>query len=204
GKNGIDLGATGARMFFRLDHQSASTFTKDKTVTVSVIRPRCGLWIIIAFRQCLHGSETSNRQWVNRSFRAAGYNNICVTGFDKLTCVIYGFGSGCTSGHGCHSPTAGTENNRDCCGSTSWHQHGYGNCQYAGWAPFPKISQGVKQCPYPADTGSESYGKPFWFDGVTGQAGVCPGFSGGNQSHLCGRVHASNFDPRQHFGRIVA
>src|SRR5699024_52731 len=155
-----------------------------------------GLAIIIAFGQRLHGSKASNRQWVKRSFCAAGYDNICLTRFDQLTCVMYGFSSRCTRSHGRHSPTAGGEVQWAGCPCAIGHQHRNGHGQYAAWTAFPKVIPGVKQCPYTADTGSESYGKPFWFDVVTGQAGGCPGFSRGNQSHLCGGVHASSFDTR--------
>ena len=57
----INLGAPGLRTFKLFEHQYSGTRTEDKAITFGVPWTARGLWIVVAFRQGLHGGECGDR-----------------------------------------------------------------------------------------------------------------------------------------------
>ena len=95
-----DFGVNFRTAFFRVfqffQHQHASAFADNETVTAFVPRTGSGSRVVVAGGKCLHGGKTADAQSADRAFCATGNHNVCVAVFNQSCRVADGVCAGCT------------------------------------------------------------------------------------------------------------
>src|SRR5690606_16206474 len=80
----IDFGAACFGVLQAFEDDRASTLARHEAVPIFVERARRGLWIVVAGRQCVHGVETADTRFVYNRFRAAGDDDVGISGTDVV------------------------------------------------------------------------------------------------------------------------
>ena len=75
---GQDGSATTSRVFQFFENQNARAFTDDKAIAILVPGTAGARGIVVARRECAHGSESADAHGRNRGFGAARYHDVRV------------------------------------------------------------------------------------------------------------------------------
>ena len=193
---GVDRGASGAGVFFRLQDQHRGTLAHHEAVAVDAAGARGGGGVVVAPRQRLHRRERRDRDRVDRRLGTAGDHDIGQARADVLGRVHDRLGArraraGDRAGEGASAEVQGQVT----CGGVG-HEHGNGHGHHPTGALFTQRVPRVEQGPHAADAGGEIDAEALGLD--LGRAGVRPGLHRRHHRELRCRVQPPRHGTLQH------